>query len=158
MQRRSPFSQHNRIKTLCVERKHTDGSSGCVGQMTSCVGISLLSCRVLLSVVGGGGVVPSLSVLFFFASGGSSHGRTDFVLCLGRATSTSDRPLSLSLSAGTDTGSSRDVTLRRTSLRGVRGPALCRRSQFSLIIYETNLPSCQTSRRTGCLFSLVPAQ
>lgn len=105
-------------------RKHTHSGegSGSVGQMTSCIGVSLLCCRALLSVVGGGGGrFLFLCLYFFFASGGSSHGRTGFGLCLGRATSTSDRPLSLSFSDGTDTGSSRDVTPRGTSERGARG-------------------------------------
>ena len=107
----------------CVERTHThahtqsDEGSGCVGQMTSCIGVCLLCCRALLSVAGGGGVVSSFSVCtFFFVSGGSSHGRTSLGLCLVRPT-----VLSLSLSAGTDTGSSRDVTPRGTNERGAKG-------------------------------------
>lgn len=78
---------------------HSEKGSGCVGQMTSCIGISLLSCRAaLLSVAEGGGGSFSSFCLYFFsvASGGSSHGRTSFVLCLGRATSTSERSPSLS--------------------------------------------------------------
>ena len=87
---------NNQVETVCIEKKtHTqsDEGSGCVGQMTSCIGVSLLCCRALLSVAGGGGVVSSFSVCTFFVSGGSSHGRTSLGLCLVRPT-----VLSLSLS------------------------------------------------------------
>lgn len=113
--------QNNREKTVC-RKKDSAGSSVCVGQMTSCIGVALLCCRALLSVGGrrrrrSGSFPLSLSVLFFLplASGGSSHGRTSFGLCLGRATSTSDRPLCVSLSAGTDMGSGSYVTPRGTN-------------------------------------------
>lgn len=97
--RRPPNQQNNRIKTVRLKKTRTytrsDGNTECIGQMTSCVGISLLVCRALLSVAGEGGVVPSFCLLFF-ASGGSSHGCTSFVLCLGRETTTS-KACSLSL-------------------------------------------------------------
>lgn len=106
--------------------------------MTSCIGISLLS-RFAVRRGGRRGRFFFLSVLFF-ASGGSSHGRTSSDLCLGLSVL-----FALSTSAGTDTGSSRDVTLHSTGDRrgeGRRGL----RAQLLLIIYETRLPSCQTLR------------
>lgn len=102
-----------------------------------------------------GSFLLSLSVLFFCIRWIQSraHGLRSVFGAVRRPRPT---VLSLSVSAGTDTGSSRDVTRHRTSDPGGRGGAY-HRSQFSFIIYETHLPSCQTSRRTGYLFSLVPA-
>lgn len=61
---------------------------------------------------GGGGRLFFPSVLFFVvASGGSSHGRTSSVVSVWVRAATTSRPFSLSsLSAGADTGASRDVT------------------------------------------------
>lgn len=62
--------------------------------MTSCIGVSLLCCRALLSVAGGGGVVSSFSVCTFFCirwiQSRAHEPRSVF--------GPSDRPLSLSLS------------------------------------------------------------
>lgn len=89
------------------------------GQMTSCIAASLLSRSAVPRWGGGGwrgwrGSFPLSVCTFFFPSGGSSHGRTGSDLCLGRATSSSSSSsrFSLFLSAGMDTGSSRDVTPR----------------------------------------------
>lgn len=64
--------QNNREKTVC-RKKDSAGSSVCVGQMTSCIGVALLCCRALLSVGGrrrrrSGSFPLSLSVLFFSSS------------------------------------------------------------------------------------------
>lgn len=129
---RSPFKQHNRIKTLCTEKTHRRGQWLCWSDDKLYWYFSPLLSRSTVRRGGRRGSFFFLCLYFFFASGGSSHGRTGFVLCLGRATTTSDSPLSLSISAGTDTGSSRDVTLHRTSVRGARGPGL---SEISILAH-----------------------
>lgn len=81
-----------RLKTHARSDRNTE----CIGQMTSCVGISLLVWRSAVRRWRRRG--RSFCLYFFFSSGGSSHGCTGSVLCLGRETSTS-KALSLSVSS-----------------------------------------------------------
>lgn len=63
--------RQNKTTEVCIGKKthtntHSDRSSGYVGQMTSCIGVSPLCCRALLSVGWREGVVSSFSVCTFF--------------------------------------------------------------------------------------------
>lgn len=120
--------------------------------MTSCIGISLLSCRALKSVVGGGGGRFFFLCLYFFASGGSSHGSTLFGPCDDHVL-----PSSLSLSQLERTRAVHVTSHSTAQAIEARGGGARHRSLLAYIIHKTHLPSCQTSRRTDYLFSLVPA-